>query len=79
MPKSERIEISAVHDEDILKLFESLGLLKKFNEGVIRCKFCGDVITLDNFQCIYPKDDEIAFCCSKIECYEQGMKDLKES
>lgn len=77
MPKTEPYEISAVHDEDVEELLNSLDLLHQFNEGLIVCKFCGEKITYTNFQCIYPKDNEIIFCCDKIKCFEQAMMDQR--
>jgi hypothetical protein len=75
---SRRYEISAVHEKDLKELLSSLNLLEEVNEGHIHCKFCDTVITLENLQCIYPKGDEIVFCCDKIGCFEQALKDFKE-
>ena len=75
MSKPNRYEISAVHDTDIIQFLESLNLLKEFKEGRIHCKFCGTKITLENLQSIYPKENEIVFCCEKIECFEQAIQD----
>lgn len=77
MSKPNRYEISAVHDRDITEFLESLNLLKEFKEGHIHCKFCGTIITLENLQCIYPKEDEIIFCCDKIKCFEQAIQDRR--
>lgn len=74
---SENHEISAVHSEDVVKLLNSLNLLQEVNEGRIHCKFCGRMITLDNFACIYPRRDEIIFCCDQIKCFEKAIQDSK--
>lgn len=70
-------EISAVHEKDLEELLKSLNLLEQVKNGLVNCKFCGTKITLDNLQCIYPKDNEIVFCCDKINCFEQALQDSK--
>ena len=77
MSKPSHYEISAVHDRDIIEFLKSLNLLKEFSEGHIYCKFCGVIITKRNLQCIYPKENEIIFCCDKIKCFEQAIQDHK--
>lgn len=66
-----KVAIKAVHDSDIEKFLEKLRLLDKIKEGKIRCSVCGDVVTLENFLCVYPENEQIKVCCSKRECYEQ--------
>ncbi len=66
-----KIAIKAVHDSDLEKFLAKLGLLNKIKEGKIRCSICGDVITLDNFLCIYPEEGQIRVCCNKRDCYEK--------
>ena len=73
--ESKRCEISAVHDRDIFEFLKSLNLLQEFNEGCIHCKFCEARITFENLQAIYPKDNEIIFCCDRIKCFEQAIYD----
>jgi len=77
MSKSKYHEISAVHEENLKELLESLGLLEDVESGQINCKFCGKKITLENLQCIYPKNHEIVFCCDDIKCFEQALKDSR--
>ncbi len=66
-----KIAIKAVHDSDLEKFLAKLGLLDKIKEGKIRCGICGEVITLDNFLCVYPEEGQIKVCCNKRECYEK--------
>lgn len=77
MSKLKYQEISAVHERDLKKLLESLGLLEDVEEGRIKCNFCGNEITFDSLQCIYPKNDEIVFCCDDIKCFEQALEDSR--
>ena len=66
-----KVAIKAVHDSDLEKFLERLRLLDKIKEGKIRCSICGEVVTLENFLCVYPEDGQIKVCCNKRECYEQ--------
>jgi len=71
-------EIDAVHERNLRELLESLGLLEDVLKGHINCNFCKKKITLDNLRCIYPKNDEILFCCDDIRCFEQTLEDSRE-
>lgn len=75
MAKQKYHEISAVHEKNLRELLEGLDLLKDVENGCIKCRFCEKRITLENLQCIYPKDDEIVFCCEDIKCFEQALRD----
>ena len=51
----QKMEIKAVHEDDLEKFLERLRLLDKIKNGEIHCAICGDVVTLDNFLCVYPE------------------------
>jgi hypothetical protein len=68
-------EIKAVHERNLGKILEELGMLTAVKEGQVVCKFCRKKLTLENIQCLYPKDDEIAFCCDEIRCFQQALED----
>jgi len=71
----ERHEIKAVHEHNLEEMLKGLGMLEDVKEGRISCKFCGKTITLENLRCLYPKNDEVFFCCTDIECFMQAMQD----
>ena len=71
--------INAVHEKELPVLLKSLSLLEPINNGLITCNFCNKKITLENLNCIYPKNGEIKFCCDSIECYRKSVADSKES
>jgi len=75
MPRQKHYEISAVHERNLEELLESLGLRRDVEDGMIRCKFCDKKISLQNLQCLYPKNNEIVFCCDDVRCFEQALKD----
>lgn len=60
--------LEAIHKHDLNELLKNLELLNKFNEKSIKCKFCNDVIEVNNFGAIFTKDKKINFSCSKLNC-----------
>lgn len=62
-------EIQAVHDDDLEILLKSLGVFEDIINGKKKCDFCDAVITLDNIQCVFPREGEICFCCTEEGCY----------
>ncbi|QNO14912.1 hypothetical protein HYG86_09070 [Alkalicella caledoniensis] len=65
-----RGEIKAVHDDDLVNFLQSLGEYDKVIAGTMKCQFCGEIITLDNIQSVFPLDGEVAYCCNSTKCYK---------
>ncbi len=63
--------LKAVHDEDLERFLDSIGYLRKIKAGRMSCATCGNIVTLDNFQCIYPENGGVKVCCSASRCYEK--------
>lgn len=61
-------EIQAVHDYDLIKLLENLGLKEDFDNGKIKCTFCDEVINFDNLYSIFSDGKEIKISCNKENC-----------
>ena len=68
MSKLMRQKLNAVFDDDLLPMLEQLGLLSKFNNGRVKCKFCQGVITEGNLSSLFKQSGEIKFICDKQEC-----------
>lgn len=66
-------ELDFVHDEDLLPVLEKLGLKDEFQDGKLRCKFCGDVITDENLASFF-EDNGVKFSCNKESCMEKVKK-----
>lgn len=67
-------EINAVHEKNLEKLLADLSLLDSIRDGHVSCMFCGKRISLDNLYCIYPKDDQILFCCNDVKCFGRVLE-----
>lgn len=75
MSKQKPHRLAAVHEGDVKNLLRSLHLLDDVVSGSINCRFCSAKITLENLQCLYPVNNEIVFCCDKIECYQRALQE----
>ena len=58
-------EIQTIYNEDLPKLLTDLGLKEDFDNSKIKCEFCGDTITLENFFSIFSDGKKINFSCNK--------------
>ena len=63
--------LHAVYDDDLRKLLGNLGVLDQFDAGLLKCRFCGEVITEKNLNAIFPDNNEVALVCDKPECNAQ--------
>lgn len=61
-------ELEAIHKQDLEALLQNLNLLEDFWAGKIRCQFCSEMITTENFGAIYSQNKKIVFSCSKLQC-----------
>jgi len=66
----QREKIKAINRDDIEQILIDMGILDKIKAGKVHCEKCGDVISMGNIQCLYAEENEIKFCCAKIDCYE---------
>lgn len=64
-------DLQAIHTHDLDKLLENLNLLGEFKSGKLKCHFCRDIISKDNFGAVFVKNEDILLTCSKLECLTQ--------
>ena len=64
----EKETLRAVDDSDLKQLLDNLGVLKAVEAGTAKCKFCRDVVTLDNLAALFPEGGEVKFVCNKSKC-----------
>ncbi|MCK4395484.1 hypothetical protein KAW96_02695 [candidate division WOR-3 bacterium] len=67
----EKEKIKAVHDQDLEKFLENMGILKKIKRGEMKCKFCKATITLKNLHSLFPQSGDIKFVCDKADCIKK--------
>lgn len=72
-------EIQTIYDEDLPKLLTDFGLKEDFDNGKIKCDFCDDIITLENFFGIFSDGERIKFSCKKESCKVKVSKENGKS
>lgn len=78
MNKFPKKEVHAVHDEDLEKVLERLGILVKLKRGGLKCKFCSRVITLENLHSYFPQSGDIKFVCDNANCIKKMLGLLRK-
>lgn len=68
--KKKRI-IKLLYDDNVEDYLQSIGYLSQIINGKIQCKYCGEEITIENLEAIYPSEDDIEFICSRDLCLTQ--------
>ncbi len=63
--------LQAVHFRDIDELLKSLELLDEFNDEKLKCHFCENIVSKNNFGAVFPREETILLACSKLECLTQ--------
>jgi len=69
--------IKALHETDLDEFLKSLGFLDSLLNEQLSCSICGNTINKENLTCIYPAGSDIGFCCDKLSCYEEVLKQKK--
>lgn len=69
----ERKQLKAVHESDLEALLESLGVLRAIRAGHRTCDICGDQVTLDNLEAIFPMEGRVGLGCDKRSCLEKAV------
>lgn len=69
--------INAVHERDLDNLLDSVGLLSRFHEGKLKCKFCGDTVTIDNIYSVIRDSNTYKVVCTRAQCVALLMEYLE--
>lgn len=70
--------LNTVHDDELLILIEKLGLKERLNQGKLKCKFTGTIITFDNLYSIFPESGDIKLVCDNPEAIKQFTEYVNE-
>ena len=71
-------KLKSVHDEDLERLLEKLGILGKLKHRKLKCTFCKTIVTLENLHSLFPQSGAIKLVCDKIECARELSNLLRE-
>ena len=70
--------LPAVHDDDLREYLESLGLLADLEAERLRCKLCGDAVSLLNLHALFPDSGTIGVICDRADCIKKLVRNLWE-
>ena len=76
--EQEKKKINAVHERNLVVLLEKIGLFEKVTAGLVKCKFCTNLITPENIHSILPESGGFNLVCDKPECVNELMQYLNE-
>lgn len=65
-----KVELTAVWDDDLHALLDSLGILKDLNSGKAHCIVCGSKVDTDNLGTIMPSVNTVRFTCDDTSCVQ---------
>ncbi len=74
-----KTNLNAVHDTDLNRLLDKLGLREKLNNQQLKCKFTGTIITFDNLYSIFPESGDIKVVCDLPEAIKQFSNYVNEN
>ena len=70
--------LKVVHDSELLALLEKLRIKQDIENQKIKCKFCREVITLDNLHSLFSESKTVKVVCDNPECIKQLMSYYSE-
>lgn len=74
MNEDHQKNISMLHERDLERFLENKGLVAKFRQGGITCKFCKTKISIDNLYSILPESGMFNLVCDKGECIQKLLE-----
>lgn len=66
------IDIPAVHDKDLKRILEILGLYEEFEKGNLACANCGKKIVWDNLFALKVEEQSVLLFCDEPDCIENS-------
>jgi len=69
--EKEKIKMNTVLENDIDKILNTFNLKDDFYNKKIKCKFCKEIITMDNIYSFLPESGSINLICDKESCISE--------
>ncbi len=66
-------KINIIHDKETERFFKRIGLLEKVLKNEIKCVFCNNTITLDNFRGAFKQNNNLHLVCNNENCFSFHM------
>lgn len=69
---NKKINIPAIHDNDLKEILEKLNLLEQFEKGNMHCINCNKRIDWNNLFALKVLDNKIVAFCDEPDCIENS-------
>lgn len=66
--RSKKDRIKMVQDSDLTEYLKSIGIYQSIIDNKKHCKYCGNLVNLNNLQAILPGAKEIVLVCDNPSC-----------
>lgn len=70
--------LQAVYEDKFVKFLKSIGVYERVINGEAKCKFCGNPVTIDNINAVFPENKEIKFACDSTICIAKMSQYLSQ-
>lgn len=60
--------IKAIHDEKFVTFLKNINIYDDILNGACKCKFCKQVVGIDNIYTIFPEEGKIKIVCDSTDC-----------
>jgi hypothetical protein len=70
--------IKAVHDDKLEQFLKSINVYDSVINNKAKCKFCSELISMENLYTIFPESGAIKFACDKPACIAMMNSYLNE-
>lgn len=74
----EEKQLNAVHEMDLDSVLQKLGVLDRFLNQDIKCKFCSTIMTRENVYSFFRESGNVSFVCSKPDCVSDSLAYIEE-
>lgn len=71
-------DINAVHETDLSNFLLKINLLDDFQAAKTKCKFCKDVVGIQNIYSVIKDSDKYKLVCNKASCVASLMSYLEK-
>lgn len=71
-------ELNAVHEKDLETLLEKVNLKADFIDRKLKCKFCGEIVDINNIYSVLPQAGMFNLICDKPDCITLLLQYMEE-
>lgn len=66
-----RKTIDLIHDDELGALLSNLGLSDLIDDQKLKCKFCREIVTVEDIYALFPESGSIKVVCTNVSCIKK--------